>query len=224
MHYELTATHIVGSPPVDVAVVPAVSSRNRLTSAFRIFLALPHLVLVGGPVALGLSGAWPAESGQMDWAAGGGLFGAAAIAVTVIAWFAILFTGRMPAGLWSFSVFYLRWRVRAVAYVALLRDEYPPFGEGFYLAEVAIPEQPSVRNRVSVAFRLLLAVPHLILVWLLGIAWLITSVCAWFAILLTGKYPPGLYDFGVGMLRWSTNVEAYLLLLHDEYPPFTLHA
>ena len=224
MHYELTATHIVGSPPVDVAVVPAVSSRNRLTSAFRIFLALPHLVLVGGPVALGLSGAWPAESGQMDWAAGGGLFGAAAIAVTVIAWFAILFTGRMPAGLWSFSVFYLRWRVRAVAYVAFLRDEYPPFGEGFYLAEVAIPEQPSVRNRVSVAFRLLLAVPHLILVWLLGIAWLITSVCAWFAILLTGEYPPGLYDFGVGVLRWSTNLEAYLLLLHDEYPPFSLHA
>jgi hypothetical protein len=187
-------------------------------------LALPHLVLVGGPLALGISALWPPEAGQVDWSAGGGLLGAAAIAATVIAWFAIVFTGRMPVGLWNFSVFYLRWRVRAVAYVALLRDEYPPFGEGFYFAEAAIPEQPVDRNRVTVAFRLLLAVPHLVVVWLLGIAWLITSVCAWFAILLTGKYPAGLYDFAVGVLRWSTNVEAYLLLLTDEYPPFSLHA
>lgn len=144
------------------------------------------------------------------------------MAVTVIAWFAILFTGRMPAGLWSFSVFYLRWRVRAVTYVALLRDEYPPFGEDLYFAELAVPDQPDHRDRVSVAFRLILAVPHLIIVWLLGIAWLITTVIAWFAILLTGKYPAGLYEFSVGVLRWTTNVEAYLLLLHDQYPPFSL--
>jgi hypothetical protein len=146
------------------------------------------------------------------------------MAVTIIAWFSIVFTGRMPAGLWNFSAFYLRWRVRAVAYTALLRDEYPPFGDDPYFAEAALPDAPPVRNRVTVAFRLILAIPHVILVWLLGIAWFFTSLFAWFAILLTGAYPKGLYEFAVGVLRWSTNVEAYLLLLHDEYPPFSLHA
>ena len=212
------------SHPVDVSVVPSLSARNRLTSAFRIILALPHLVLVGAPVALGLSGLWPPHGEHMEWTTGGGLLGAAAIGVTVIAWFAIIFTGRMPSGLWNFSVFYLRWRVRAAAYVALLRDEYPPFGEASYFAELAVPPQPEYRDRVSVAFRVILAVPHLVIVWLLGVAWFVTSVFAWFAILLTGKYPPGLYEFSVGVLRWSTNVEAYLLLLHDQYPPFTLQA
>lgn len=224
MTHELTASAGLEAHPVDVSVVPALTSRNRLTSAFRMLLALPHLVLVGAPVVCGMSALWPPEPDQVDWSAGGGLLGAAAIAVTVIAWFAIVFTGRMPVGLWTFSVFYLRWRVRAVAYVALLRDEYPPFGEGFYPAEATVPEQPTDRNRVTVAFRVILAIPQLIVVWLLGVAWFITTVCAWFAILLTGKYPPGLYDFGVGVLRWSTNVEAYLLLLTDEYPPFSLHA
>jgi hypothetical protein len=225
MYLEHTAPVATGhSHPLDVSVVPALNGRNRLTSAFRIILALPHLILVGGPVALGLSGLWPPHGEHMEWTTGGGLLGAAAVAVTVIAWFAIIFTGRMPAGLWNFSVFYLRWRVRAASYVALLRDEYPPFGEDFYFAELAVPAQPDTRDRVSVAFRMLLVVPHLIIVWLLGVAWCVATVIAWFAILLTGKYPAGLYDFSVGVLRWSTNVEAYLLLLHDEFPPFSLQA
>lgn len=220
MNHALAAP-AMGAHPIDVTVEAALDARNRLTSAFRILLAIPHLVLVGGPIALGMSFADP---DRIDWAAGGGLLGAAAMAVTVIAWFSILFTGRMPAGLWNFNAFYLRWRVRAIAYVALLRDEYPPFGDGPYLVDAVLPEAPTARNRVTVGFRLLLAIPHIILVWLLGVAWLFTSVCAWFAILLTGNYPKGLYEFAVGVLRWSINVEAYLLLLHDEYPPFSLHA
>lgn len=220
MNYALTAPN-VGGHPVGVSVVPAHTDRDRLTSVFRVFLAIPHLVLVGGPIALGISFV---DRDRVDWAAGGGLIGTAAMAATIIAWFAILFTGRMPAGLWNFNASYLRWRVRASAYVALLRDEYPPFGEGFYPAEVAIPDAPTVRDRVSVAFRVVLAIPHLILVWLLGAAWLVTSICAWCVIVANGTYPKGLYDFSVGVLRWSTNLEAYLLLLHDEYPPFSLHA
>ena len=83
-----------------------------------------------------------------------------------------------------------------------------------------MPEAP--RDRLSVAFRIILAIPHLLAVWVLGVAWALATVIAWFAILFTGRYPRGLYDFGVGVLRWNTRVEAYLLLLHDEYPPFTL--
>ncbi|HEX6058895.1 MAG TPA: DUF4389 domain-containing protein [Gemmatimonadaceae bacterium] len=210
------------SHPVHLDVQPALEDRNRLTTAFRIVLAVPHLLLVGAPVALTLS--WSSggqgESG-LEWGAGG-VLGAAAAVVAILAWFAILFTGRHPEGLWSFAAFYLRWRVRAVAYMALLRDEYPPFGDGAYAAalEIARPEGP--RDRVTVAFRPILAIPQILAVWLLGIAWAFTTVVAWFAILLTGRFPEGLARFGVGVLRWNTRVEAYLLLLRDEYPPFSL--
>ena len=60
------------------------------------------------------------------------------------------------------------------------------------------------------------------MIWLLGIAWVVTTLVAWFVILFTGRYPRSLYEFSLGALRWTTRVEAYLLLLTDEYPPFTL--
>lgn len=209
--------------PVEVRVEPALESRNRLTTAFRLLLALPHLVLVGGPVAAILSWTWTSEEGgSPDWGAGGGVLGVVAGVAAIIAWFAILFTGRHPAGLWDLAAYYLRWRTRAVAYTALLRDEYPPFGEGGYPAVLRLERPAAPRDRLTVGFRLFLALPHLVAVWVLGIAWCLTSVIAWFAILFTGRYPASLYDFSVGVLRWNLRLEAYLLLLRDEYPPFSL--
>jgi hypothetical protein len=73
-----------------------------------------------------------------------------------------------------------------------------------------------------VGWRLVLVLPHLLVIWLLGFAWALTSIWAWFSILVTGRYPTAIYGFGVGMLRWSARVEAYMLLLGDEYPPFAL--
>jgi hypothetical protein len=78
------------------------------------------------------------------------------------------------------------------------------------------------RDRLTVAFRPILALPHFILLWFLGIAWGVTTLIAWVSILITGSYPSALYQFAVGVLRWSTRVEAYVLLLRDEYPPFSL--
>jgi hypothetical protein len=210
------------SHPVHVRIEPAFENRNRLTTAFRIFLALPHLILVGGPIALALSWTSRETGASYDGGAGGGVLGAVAVVVALIAWFAILFTGRYPEGLWSLAAYYLRWRVRATAYTALLRDEYPPFGDGPYAASLELRQPDAPRNRVTVAFRIFLVIPHLIAVWALGFAWACTSVIAWFAILLTGEYPRGLYRFAVGVLQWNIRVEAYLLLLHDEYPPFSL--
>ena len=109
-----------------------------------------------------------------------------------------------------------------MAYTALFRDEYPPFGDGRYPAGLEVTPPDAPRDRLSVAFRLILAIPHLIVMWVLGFAWGITTVIAWFAILLTGRYPSGLYDFGIGVFQWSTRLEAYLRLLRDEYPPFSL--
>jgi hypothetical protein len=162
--------------PIRVDVEPALRNRNRLTTAFRIFLAIPHLILVGGPLAAVLSLGWRSGDGwTFDWGASGGVFGVVAAVCAVIAWFAIVFTGKHPQGLWSLTTFYLRWRVRAVTYTAMLRDEYPPFGESPYPATLELPA-PTNRDRVSVAFRMFLAIPHLLAVWLLSVAWGVTRV------------------------------------------------
>ena len=208
--------------PVNVYVEPALERRNRLTTAFRLLLALPHIVLVGGPAVAVLSWTASHEHGPTYEWSGGGLLGGAAGVCALIAWFAIVFTGRHPYGLWNLAAFYLRWRVRAVSYTALLRDDYPPFGDAPYPARVELGSPPADRDRLTVGLRILLAIPHLFAIWALGVAWSITTVIAWFWILVTGRMPVELHRFGVGVLRWTTRVEAYLLLLHDEYPPFTL--
>jgi hypothetical protein len=106
--------------------------------------------------------------------------------------------------------------------MALLRDEDPPFGDAAYPATLALPEPERPRQRLTVAFRIFLAIPHLLALWLPGIVWFLTTFVAWLSILLTANYPERLYHFGVGVLRWSMRVEAYLLLMRDEYPPFSL--
>jgi hypothetical protein len=209
--------------PVTLTVPPVFTNRNRLTSAFRLILAFPHLLLVGGPMAFAFTFAGrPDGDPSRDWGASAGVLGTVAAVIAIIAWFAIVFAGTFPQGLWGLSAMYLRWRVRAVAYLMLLRDESPPFGTGDYPARLTITQPPESRDRLTVAFRIILALPHLLIVWFLGVAWTITTLIAWVSILATGSYPPALYHFGVGVLRWNTRVEAYLLLLHDAYPPFSL--
>jgi hypothetical protein len=205
--------------PVSVTVVPPLGSRNRLTTAFRLILAIPHIILVGGAGTGAAS-----RNGGATTSVGGenGLLGAVAIFLAIVSWFTIVIAGTHIVGIRQFSLFYLRWRVRALAYLMLLEDMYPPFGDAPYptLLEVVDPAGP--RDRVTVALRLLLAVPHFIVLLFVLFAWLLTTIAAWFIILFTGSYPQGLYDFGAGALRWRIRVEAYLLLLVDEYPPFSL--
>lgn len=76
------------------------------------------------------------------------------------------------------------------------------------------------RDRWSVGLRLIYVIPHAFVLFFLNIALFVTSVIAWFAILFTGRYPEGLYRFAVGVLRWNIRVQAYALLMRDEYPPF----
>lgn len=214
--------------PVGYEVEPQLTGRNRLTCAFRAVLALPHALIVGGP-GLAFSFGLPARGrdglGGWWWGFGaGGVLGAVAWVMAVISWFAILFANSHPQGLRDFQQMYLRWRSKAVAYMALLRDEYPPFGDGDYpvLLTLAETPPPSARDKLSVALRLIYVIPHLVVLFFLGIAWLVTAVIGWFAVLFTGSYPEGLYRFAVGYLRWSLRVEAYGLLLYDQYPPFSL--
>jgi hypothetical protein len=140
-----------------------------------------------------------------------------------VSWFTIVFTGNHGPGIRDFTRFYLRWRVRALAYLMLLEDPYPPFGDAPYPASIAVVDPVGARDRVTVGFRLLLVIPHAIMLFFLMFAWWLTAIVAWVAILIAGSYPDGLYRFGVGCLRWLLRVEAYLLLLVDEYPPFSFN-
>ena len=207
------------SYPVSVSVDASLTNRNRLTAAFRFILAIPHIILVGG-VGVGLS----YRGGNRSATAGGegGLLGAVAAFLAVVSWFTIVLTGTHITGIRQFTAFYLRWRVRALAYLMLLEDPYPPFGDAPYPASITIVDPIGRRDRLSVGLRLIFGVPHLIALFFIEIAWMLTSIAAWFLILFTGAYPQGLYDFGVGALRWRLRVEAYMLLLVDEYPPFSM--
>lgn len=203
--------------PISVAVVPQTTGRNRLTTAFRLILAIPHLILVGG-VALSTG------SGPYIWSVGGntGLLGGIAWLLAIVSWFTIVLSGRHVEGIREFTRFVLRWRARSIAYLMLLADPYPPFGDGAYPVIVQVVDPAASRDRLTVALRLLLVIPHVIVLFFVCCGWWITTVIAWFAILFTQRYPAGLYDFGVGVLRWIMRVEGYLLLLVDQYPPFTL--
>jgi hypothetical protein len=194
--------------PVRFIVPASAERRNRLTAAFRPLLAIPHLILVG-PIG------WSGRGGP-------GLLGAAAYFLSVVNWVSVLFTGHLVPGIRDFSLFYLRWRARATAYEAMLVDPYPPFSDAEYPTRITVVEPTAPRDRASILLRILLVVPHLIALLFVMLAWLLITIVAWFAILITGAYPPPLYGFAAGALQWVLRVEAYLLLLVDEYPPFDL--
>jgi hypothetical protein len=150
--------------------------------------------------------------------------GIASFVVGVIALFAILFTKRYPRGLFDFVVNVNRWSANVDAYVGFLRDEYPPFswepGQYAVTYEVDYPEE--LNRWLPLIKWWLLAIPHYIVLFFLGIAVFFVWVSAFFAILFTKRYPRGLFDFTVGYTRWEYRVNAYAGLLRDEYPPFSL--
>jgi hypothetical protein len=152
----------------------------------------------------------------------GGLLGAVAIFLAIVSWFTIVFAGRHILGIRQFTSFYLRWRVRALAYFMLLEDVYPPFGDAPYPASIEVADPVDPRDRVVVGLRILFAIPHIVVLFFVLLAWAFSTIVAWFIILFTANYPQGLYEFGVGALRWRLRVEAYMLLMVDEYPPFSL--
>ena len=148
----------------------------------------------------------------------------------MVAWFVILFTGKLPEGLARFPVMLLRYQTRVTTYSLFLQEEYPPFefpSEGTDVGDyprVLVEADAALtdRNRVTTFFRPFLLIPHIIAIMFLGIAAGFVIFIAWFAVLFTGKWPDGLRDFLLGYFRWTTRLNGYALLLTDEYPPFTL--
>jgi len=144
----------------------------------------------------------------------------------IIAWFAILFTGSYPSGIYSFVTSVYQWSVRWLAGVANLIDGYPAFGMGNKGDEVSMEiARPEISSRLHCVLRILapiyVGIPHGVCLLLRQIAGVILFVAGFFAVLFTGKYPKSIHDFQVGNLRWGMRVMAYITMLSDRYPPFS---
>ena len=148
--------------------------------------------------------------------------------IGIVSWFVILFTGSLPEGLANLQVLFIRYSVRTYVYAGFLKEEYPPFTFETTPADpgddprirVEIAPQLTNRNRLTTAFRIILVIPQFIVLALLAVASFFAVVIAFFAVLFTGRWPDGLREFVINVMRWSVRVQAYFLLLTDEYPPF----
>jgi Domain of unknown function (DUF4389) len=142
-----------------------------------------------------------------------------------IAFFAVLFTKKWPRGMFDFSLQIQRWTANVLAYgFLLLRDEYPPFSgdSGDYPLTLEVEYRDDL-SRWMIFVKWLLVIPHLIVLMVLAIAAYVVVIIAFFAILFTGRYPRGMFNFVVGTYRWLVRVSAYATwFMTDRYPPFSL--
>jgi hypothetical protein len=147
-----------------------------------------------------------------------------ALVFIVIAFFTILFAKTFPTGMFNFVVGYLRWYQNVWFGYLPFRDEYPPFSmrEGAYAPVTVTIERPAEYNRWLVLVKLIFAIPHLIVLAALQVVGFFVFIYMLLAVLFTGRYPRGAFDFLVGVGRWYLRVDAYILLLVDRYPPFSM--
>jgi len=185
---------------------------NRLTSVFRIILIVPIVIilfLVSGP-------GWGSQSWRFPFLAGGILF-----LPTVLM---ILFRWKYPRWWFDWNLALTRFSLRVGAYLWLLTDAYPSTDQE-QSVHLKVP-YPDVQKDLKAGLPLVkwfLAIPHYVVLAFLIVGAVGAVIISWFAILFTGRYPRGLFDYVVGALRWCTRVSAYaFLLVTDVYPPFSL--
>jgi hypothetical protein len=203
-----------GAYPVEFSVDYPERPLDRLTTAFRIFVAIPILIVLG----LVSGGTWEYSShnGGTGAAAAGGLLFAAPLLL-------ILFRQKYPRWWFDWNLELLRFTNRVTVYLALMNDRYPSTDEHQSVhLEIQYPDATQL-NRFLPIVKWLLAIPHYIVLFFLDIAVVVVVIITWFAILFTGRYPRGMFDFVEGVYRWHNRVLAYaLILVTDRYPPFSL--
>jgi hypothetical protein len=192
---------------------------DRVSTLWRVFSFIPAgiiLALLSGPIRSGTP-AHGAEHGVIFVLGSGGvLFLPTALM--------LVFRQKYPRWWFDWNLELMRFSTRCLAYLALLRDEYPSTDEEQSVhLEIPYPDVPRELNRYLPLIKWFLAIPHYVVLGLLSIAAVLCVIVAWFAIVITGRYPPSLFRFVVDVFRWSLRVMAYAFLLTtDRYPPFSL--
>ncbi len=191
---------------------------NRLTTFFRVFTIIPIAIVLAAVSGATQTYSNGAGSGTTTVALGaGGLLFLGPLLM-------ILFREKYPRWWFDWNRELLRFSSRVSVYALLLDDQYPSTDEQQSLhLDLEYPDVPRDLNRWFPLFKWFLAIPHFIVLTFLWLAAFVCIVIAWFAILFTGRYPRGLFDFVVGVGRWTVRVGAYAILLTtDRYPPFSL--
>jgi Domain of unknown function (DUF4389) len=219
--------------PIDLEIDPP-ERQSRWTGFFRLLLAIPALLLaatLGGGLSIGSpGGSWGAaggDEGSATWSAIT-LMGVAA-AAAFLAWFAIMARGRAPRGIRDLVAFALGYSAQAAGYLFLLTGRYPSSDPALAEEFAELPEHPVqivvtddlVRPRLTVLFRLLLAIPHFVWLLLWLVPALLAAVAAWFVALATGRVPNALHRFMAAYLRYSIHVIAFLYVVGRRFPGFT---
>ena len=188
---------------------------DRLTTFFRIFTVIPIAII------LALLGGGNGRSGGDD---GASVQFASAGLLFLPTLLMILFRQKYPRWWYDWNLNLTKFGTRVLAYLALLRDEYPSTDEEQAVhIEILYPDAKADLNRWLPLVKWFLAIPHYIVLFFLGIAAFVVVVIAWFAILFTGRYPRSLFDFVTGFSRWWLRVTVYAFILTtDRYPPFSL--
>ena len=188
---------------------------DRLSSFFRIIAIIPIAIILG--LLSGSGNSWgEGDRWRFQWAAGGLLF----LPVLLM----LLFRQKYPRWWFDWNLALTKFGFRVLAYLGLLRDEYPSTDEEQSVhVDIAYPDARQGLNRWLPLIKWFLAIPHYVILWFLAVAAVVCVVLSWFAILFTGRYPRGLFDFVVGVLRWDLRVAVYAFMLTtDRYPPFSL--
>jgi Domain of unknown function (DUF4389) len=189
---------------------------DRLSTFLRLVYVIPIafvLSLVGAATFSAMAG---------DNGAGVGLLGGGLLVAPVL--LMIVFRQKYPRWWFDFHLQLTRFSTRVTSYLALMSDRYPSTDEEQSVhLDLDYPDVKRDLNRWVPLVKWLLAIPHYIVLFFLGIAAVFAVIFAWFAILFTGRYPRGVFDFVEGVLRWGLRVDAYaFLLVTDTYPPFRL--
>lgn len=190
---------------------------NRLTTFFRLFWAIPILIVLSLVSAAGGDGS-TTEAGQKTVESSGGVVAGLFVATALL----IVFRQRYPRWWFDFALELNRFSTRVGAYLLLLTDLYPSTvdKQSVHL-DIAYPDAKKDLNRWLPLVKWFLAIPHYFVLFVLAIAVLVVTIIAWFAILFTGRYPKELFTFVVDVSGWSVRVTAYAFLLTtDQYPPF----
>ena len=198
---------------------------DRVTTFFRLIWAIPIVVILSLLSAAATESITViTETGEIVskvTRTGGGIAGGLFLATMLM----IVVRLRYPRWWFDFARELTRFEARVGAYLALFSDRYPStVDEQSVHLEIDYPDVEQDLNRWLPLVKWLLAIPHYIVLVVLILVTIVAVVIAWFAILLTGRYPRGLFDFVVGVGRWSLRVQAYaFLLVTDRYPPFNLN-
>jgi hypothetical protein len=203
--------------PVQLSVDYPDRDLDRVTTFFRIFVAIPILIVLGS--VNGGTWQWTYENGSTVAAGAGGLLFFGPLLM-------IVFREKYPRWWFDWNRELLRFSTRVGAYLALMNDRYPSTDDHQSVRlDFDYPDVPRDLNRWLPLVKWFLAIPHYVVLAFLYLGAIVVIVISWFAILFTGRYPRGLFEYVEGVIRWQVRVAGYaFLLVTDRYPPFRLSA